>query len=441
MVQELLQKRAALVTKQEEMLKTAHTENRNLTVDEYAIFEKMDADIIECEKMIESNKKVMDRLSSLDDNYKEIDFGKGTSDTRNAQEFGSFGEFLVAVARAGAPYGRFPGAGVVDNRLSKIAIPRDAASGMSANVPADGGFLISPTRSNEILQKTYETGAIASRCAAYEIGDYSDSLEVPYVNESSRANGSRWGGFRAYREGEVDAPTASNTDIGLWECRVTDLKALIYITERLLNDAPAMESLIMDLLPQEFAFKLDDEILNGSGGIQCKGIIGDPATVNITKETGQVADTVLYENILKQWARCWGRSRANAAFYYNQDCEPQLFALSMNVGTGGVPVFLPANGLSGSPYATLFGRPLIPVEQAATVGTEGDIILGDFSQYAIVRKGGLRSASSVHVKFIYDEMTFKFNMRVNGKPKWKSVLTPFKGTNTLAPFVTIDDRD
>jgi HK97 family phage major capsid protein len=134
-------------------------------------------------------------------------------------------------------------------------------------------------------------------------------LEVPFVDEDSRASGSRWGGLRAYREGEVDTPTSSKTKMGLWECRVSDLKALCYVTERLLNDAPAMESLIMELMPQEFTFKLEDEILNGTGGIQCKAVIGDTATVSITKETGQAADTIVVQNIIKMWSRCWGRSR------------------------------------------------------------------------------------------------------------------------------------
>lgn len=193
-------------------------------------------------------------------------------------------------------------------------------------------------------------------------------------------------------------------------------------------------------MPQEFTFKAEDEILNGEGGIQCKGIIGDTATVSVAKEAGQAAATILFENVIKMWSRCWGKSRSKAAWYHNQDIETQLLAMTLNAGTGGVPVFMPPSGVSGNQYATLLGKPLKPVEQAATLGTVGDLILADFSEYAIVRKGGLNSASSIHVRFIYDEMTFKFNMRMNGKPKWNNVLTPFKGSNTLSPFVTLATR-
>jgi HK97 family phage major capsid protein len=433
-MQELLQQREGLIVKQETILNTIKTEKRNMSVDEKSMWDKINIDISETEQTMERMKNFEEKVKNRElNNYKEVDFSQKET-TENNKEFATIGEFLVAVAKAGTPVGRFKGAGAFDERLI------NAASGHSATVPSEGGFLITPTRSNEILRRMYENGSILGACSVYDIGDYSDTLEIPYVDETSRANGSRWGGLRAYREGEADTPTPSKTKLGLWECRVTDLKAISYVTERLLNDAPALESLIMQQLDQEFSYKVEDEILNGEGGAQCKGIIGDPATVSVAKETGQVAATILYDNVVKMWSRCWGASRAKAAWYHNQDIEPQLMALTFNAGTSGVPMFMPPNGLSGSPYATLLGKPLKPVEQAATLGTVGDLIFGDFSQYAIVRKGGLNSQSSIHVRFIYDEMTFKFSMRVNGKSKWKSALTPFKGTNTLSPFVTLATR-
>jgi HK97 family phage major capsid protein len=437
-MQELLQKRAGLIAHQETILSTIKAENRNMSVDEKSGWDKIDADISGIEETVERLKTFEERVKTTESkNYKDVDFTqKVTGTTNDEKEFKSMGEFFVAVAKAGSQYGRFPGAGTIDQRLNFM----NAAAGHSANVPSDGGFLIAPTRSNEIMQRIYGGGEIVSGCRVFDIGEYSDSLEVPYMDETSRVAGSRWGGLRAYREGEVDTSTASKTKLGQWECRVSDLKALVYVTERLLNDAPALESLIMSMMPEEFVYKLEEEILSGNGGLQCKGIIGDAGTVSVTKETGQAATTILYENIIKMWTRCWGRSRGAAKWYHNQDVETELLSMTLNAGTAGVPLFIPPNGISGSPYATLLGKPLVPVEQAETLGTVGDIILADFSQYALVRKGGMNTSSSIHVKFLTDEMTFKFSMRVNGKPMWKSVLTPAKGSNTLSPFVTVATR-
>jgi HK97 family phage major capsid protein len=101
---------------------------------------------------------------------------------------------------------------------------------------------------------------------------------------------------------------------------------------------------------------------------------------------------------------------------------------------------MPANGLSGMPYGTLFGRPVIPVEYRETLGTKGDIILADFGQYVIADKGGVTSAVSIHVRFIYDEQCFRFTYRVSGQSFWNTPLSPYRGTNTISPFVVLETR-
>jgi HK97 family phage major capsid protein len=150
---------------------------------------------------------------------------------------------------------------------------------------------------------------------------------------------------------------------------------------------------------------------------------------------------VVYENVLNMWSRMWARSRANAVWLVNQDVEPQLYTMALNVGTGGAPVYLPAAGASAAPYATLFGRPVIHVEYCATMGTTGDILLMDFSQYALADKGGIQSAMSMHVNFLYDETVFRFVYRVDGQPLWNAALTPASGSaNTLSPYVALATR-
>jgi len=101
---------------------------------------------------------------------------------------------------------------------------------------------------------------------------------------------------------------------------------------------------------------------------------------------------------------------------------------------------MPPGGMSATPYGTLFGRPMLPIEQASTVGTVGDLILADMSQYVVAEKGGMQSASSLHVRFLYDEAVFRFTLRIDGQPMWSAPLTPSQGSNTLSPFVTLATR-
>ena len=141
------------------------------------------------------------------------------------------------------------------------------------------------------------------------------------------------------------------------------------------------------------------------------------------------------------WARLVANARADSAWFLNQDCEPQLGQMSLAVGTGGQPVYLPAGGASSSPYGSLFGRPVIPIEQCQTLGTTGDIYLASFGRgYIYSQKGGMQSDMSIHVRFVYDESVFRFVLRIDGQPLLRSAITPYKGTNTLSHFVKLDSR-
>ena len=82
--------------------------------------------------------------------------------------------------------------------------------------------------------------------------------------------------------------------------------------------------------------------------------------------------------------------------------------MSHAVGTGGSLVYMPAGGLGGQPYGTLFGRPVIPIEQAATLGDLGDIIFADLSGgYILAEKGGIKADMSIYTRFEYDESVFR----------------------------------
>jgi HK97 family phage major capsid protein len=142
------------------------------------------------------------------------------------------------------------------------------------------------------------------------------------------------------------------------------------------------------------------------------------------------------------YSRIFAASRPNSIWLINQNIEPQLFTMSLAVGTGGIPIYMPAGGLSGQPYGTLFGRPVIAIEQAATLGTVGDILFADMNGYILGEKGGIQSDMSIHVRFVYDESVFRFVLRVDGQPVRASALTPYKGgaSYTQSHFVALETR-
>jgi HK97 family phage major capsid protein len=76
-------------------------------------------------------------------------------------------------------------------------------------------------------------------------------------------------------------------------------------------------------------------------------LLNSGCLVSVGKETGQAAATVVAENVVKMYSRMFAQSRPNAVWLINQNIEPQLFTMSLAVGTGGVPIYMPVVWPSG----------------------------------------------------------------------------------------------
>jgi len=344
------------------------------------------------------------------------------------QPFKSLGEQLMAVKTAEISKGR-----IMDARLEKSIV------GNSEGVPADGGFLVQTDFATELIQRTFTSSPIISRVKKVQVSANSNSMKFPAVADSSRADGSRFGGLQAYWMGEGATKTPSYTSFAKVALELKKLVGYTTLTDELLEDATALSGWIVDAFRQEFEFKIADAIINGDGAAKPLGILNAPCLVTVTAETGQGAATIVAENIDKMYMSRVGANTPSYVWLYNQNIEAELAKMAYAVGTGGVPAYMPTNGLSVSPYARLKGLDMIPCEQCATLGTAGDIILADLSQYLMIDKGSMQSASSIHVNFATDQTAFRFVYRCDGQPRWANYLTPYKGsTSYQSPFICLN---
>jgi len=346
--------------------------------------------------------------------------------------FMTFGEQLTAVVKAENR------TGPIDPRLR---IVETRATGLSEGVASDGGFLVQSDFAAGIIKNVWDEGAVARYVNAIAIGPGKNGMKFNGVDETSRVNGSRAGGTQMYWEAEAGTKTASKPKFRQIDLSLKKLIGLCYTTDELLDDANALEAEITDSFRKEMNFKLSDAFINGTGAGQPLGILNATSLITVAKEAGQSATTINYDNVTKMWSRQFADSWPNAVWFINQDCIPQLQKLAVPVGTGGTAVYQPPGGASMGPYSTLFGRPVVPIEQAQTLGTKGDIYLTDFgSGYKCIDKGGIKQDVSIHVRFIYDESVFRFVYRIDGQPVLAKAITPYKGSNTLGHFVCLATR-
>lgn len=344
-----------------------------------------------------------------------------------SEGFRSLGEQLIAIKNAALGNG-------YDRRLDGTK----AILGGNETVPSEGGFLVQTAQDGGLDKKVWDSGVFASRAQVRTLPTGANSATFNGLSENSRANGSRYGGVTGYRVSEGATITASGAQTFYqYTLRPKKYAAVAYLTDEVLNDARLLEQELQQALVSELAFMVDDDMLNGLGVAGCHGALNHASLISVTKEVGQTASTITYKNLLDMWVRRW--PRGSYAWFINQQCEPELDRLYQPAGTAAIPanfVTLDAQGVT-----RIKGAPVVVTEFNAALGTVGDIMLIDWSQYKLATIGGVNADSSMHVQFLTDQMCYRFTRRVDGLPTWQTVLTPYKGTsNTMSWCIALETR-
>lgn len=433
--QTLLDVRARALAERQAIIDAVQAAGRVILTDEEDSRDQMLAEQmtkIDRELAREEDRRAQERAMSAAGNNASVGARiTGVHDRVAEKPWTHQGEFYQAIARQAL-------GGGPDPRLTRMSYEA-AGLGMHEGTGSDGGFLVGTEVRDAITERIFD-GEILSRVTNNPLGENFNSMELTILNETSRVDGSRFGGVRGYWVAEGGTITSSRPLFDRVKLDLEDVAALVYATTQQLKDSVNLESRINRLAPAELRFQVEDAIYRGNGVGKPLGILNSTALVTVAKETGQAASTVVKENIDKMWARGYASLRRNMVWLINQDIEPQLDDLQMVIGTGGVPVYLPPGGISETPFARLKGRPVIPIEYCPTLGTVGDIALVDLSQYEIITQGSIAAASSMHVAFVTNEMAFRFTWRIDGESGWRAPLTPYQGTSTLSPFVVLATR-
>lgn len=336
------------------------------------------------------------------------------------ETFESLGEFLAAVAAA-----RAGGIEHSDRRLFA------AATGSGESVPSDGGFLVQDEQADELHERLYNTGAILSRCTRWPATRL--KFRIPLVDETNRADGSRFGGVTMNFVQPGDPIAASKPKFASRDMTRRKLAGVVHVTDELLADFPALEATFMRLYGLEGSFVVEREVVNGVGGDRPLGILNSGSLITIAKEIGQVANTIVVENVVAMYGRLWAASKRRAVWLVTPDAASQLYPLTL--GTGAAPLF------TWGPEGPFFmGLPVLETEYNPTLGAVGDIILADLGEYLIGDPEELTVDISRDVRFLNAETAFRIRMRVDGLPAWDTATTPLNGTATVSPFVTLAVR-
>lgn len=338
------------------------------------------------------------------------------------QPFESLAQQLEAVKTFASSYGQ-----QYDPRLKSLAIK--APLGLNEGIPSQGGFLLSPTISAEFLKPIHEEGVFSRLVRRLPVGGNSNSGWINGIDETSRVNGSRWGGVQAYWRAEAGTVTATKPKFRRVNWELNALEALMYITDEQLQDAAMTAAIARESAAEELMFKVNDAILSGDGVGKPLGVLNSGALISATRTN---ANDILFADILGMWQRLHPAHRANSYWFVNSEAEPKLDQLYLTTSLESRYVTYGTDGVM-----RIKGRPVIVTEFNPGLGAVGDILLADMTDYLMWEKGGVQSSINPWIQWLTSEQAFKFTLRVDGKPATYSALTPYKGTNTQSPYVAL----
>lgn len=402
---------------------------RDMTAEEVEKYDKLLADAESKRKAVDMRERA-DRARGI---QVAADPATVPATVKDDKRFKSFGEFMHAVYRDAVDGGR--------ERDPRLIFQK--ASGLNESVPSEGGFLVQTDHSTAMLDLMHEMGDVLSRVRRLTLSTNANSIELPRVDEVSRARGSRFGGVRAHWLNEAATLTPSQPKFDVMSLKVNKLGAVGYITEELLADAPLAESIYMQAFAEELTYEVEDAIVNGNGANKPLGFLNSGALISVAKDASQPAATISARNVINMYDRLPLRSRRNAVWLV-ADAQVETQLLTMTMPNSNVNIYrMPGQNVatpSGEIYGFLLGRPVIPVEYMAALGTIGDIALVDLSQYVMIDKGNTAAAQSMHVRFLQEEMAFRITYRLDGQPAWKSPVTTANGASSKSPFIGLETR-
>ncbi len=251
---------------------------------------------------------------------------------------------------------------------------------LSIQVEQDGGFLVTPETSSEIIKAVNETTPMRQIASVQTIG--SSSLEI--LCDLQRIS-SGWVGETQARP-KTDTPQFQKLEI-----QVHEIYAQPAATQNFLDDAAInVESWLGEKVSEEFALKENDAFINGNGVLKPKGILSYVAGTAFgeiqqveTAGVGVIAgdDLIELQYALKK------AYRKNGKFMMQSQTEKAVRKLK-----DGQNNYLWAPGFNGSTGSSILGHEIVDGEDMPTLAQGAlAIAFGDFKKgYQIVDRIGTR---------------------------------------------------
>lgn len=302
---------------------------------------------------------------------------------------------------------------------------------MNEGVPSAGGLSVPEPLAAQWLDDSIESEIIRPRATVWPME--SATRKVPGWDCSDQSS-TLFGGFAMEFIAEEGPGTKQTGKLRMIQLTAKKGAIFVDISNELREDGQGFEAQLDRAMRTSIGYGMDEYFINGVGASQPLGLRHDPAKITVEKENAQTADTIVYANLSKMYARMYPAGRQRAVWLANSTAITQLLGLTIGTNSAYVPVMTESNG-----QFFIFGRPVLFNSHMPVVGDEDDIMFVDLSQYAIGIRRDLKLEKSNIPGWTNDLMSYRALLRFDGQGTWNAAITPKHG-DTMSCVVGLAER-
>jgi HK97 family phage major capsid protein len=297
------------------------------------------------------------------------------------------------------------------------------ATGLSSTTGSDGGYAVPAELYADLMSAIDARSIVRRRCTTLD--GVAPQIDIPSLGYSGET--STRGGVAINWLSEGDQATVSNPSIDRLSLVARKAIGFWKSTNELLSDSAA-QTIVGRLFVEAMSNFLDGAFLAGDGVAKPLGVLNSSAIVKVQRQTAnQISKEDVAEMVSHLLPQSVGTALApvpSVAWIAHPKSASYLLQSTEIILTAG-----------------MIGAPVLYSEHLPTLGSEGDLLLCDFSYYLSSMTQDIAIARSAEHNSVYltDESLLRVTWRGSGAPWVQSAISLENGTHSVSPFVVLTD--
>ncbi len=289
---------------------------------------------------------------------------------------------------------------------------------LQENTDPSGGYLVPEEFRATMIQYDTEPAVVWPRATIWPM--VADKIGMPKLAQRPDEDDSNFDHFAGVAftwTDEGGSKTETEPSFEFLELVAHELSGYTEITDILLEDSAInLMNFLVNLFRRAYIWYTDRSFIRGTGARQPLGVVSDPAVTVVARQT---AGAFVYTDAINMANQLPSVFDANAVWFMNKrvvnsvrnERDDNAALLLQQFYQAGPP------GIGHGQILSMLGYPVVLTDNKTyALGTTGDVILGDWTQYYIGDRKRFTMDVSKHFKFRTNRTAMRITGRLDGQP-------------------------